>query len=372
MKTVRFLHLADLHIGKKLGEYSLIDDQRAVLEQAAELAGHCDEVLIAGDVYDKPAPGTEAMELFDEFLTKLCRMQKPVSIISGNHDAAARISYLGKLLQSNHVTVSEKFNGKLQAVKNPDEEIQIYLLPFVTPVRVKQFWPDEKIENYEDAIRVILKHSELNPEKINILLCHQFITGGEISDEEFSVGGLDNISAEVFADFDYVALGHLHKPQFCGRETVHYAGSPLKYSLSEEHQKKYFTVVEISGKHNIQIQKFQIKPVHDVRTVKGSFAELQKMPYTWDYTNVILTDETPVPDARLLLRTNFPHMLKFSIQNSKIRTDDFVSASELPEKLPPTEMFRLFYQHQNCNAEPTPEQMKIVREIFAELEEEDF
>ena len=368
----RFLHLADLHIGKKLGDYSLLNDQKNVLEQALSVAEDCDGVFIAGDVYDKPNPGVEAMAVFDSFLTELSAKQKPVYIISGNHDSAGRISYFGKLLETNQITVSAPFSGELQSVCFPEEEnLQIWLLPFLTPSRVREYFKDEKINSYEDAVRTVLAHAPVNPEKINILLAHQFITGGQMSEEEFAVGGLDNISAEVFADFDYVALGHLHCPQSCGRKTIRYAGSPLKYSFSEEKQNKSFTIVNVQDKQNILTEQIPVKLPHDVKTIKGTFAELLEIPFSQDYVQIVLTDEIPVPDARMRLRNQFPHMCRFSIQNSRLRTDASVMPEESESIQSPAEMFRLFWMHQNQNHEPAESQMQIVRQIFEELEQEE-
>ena len=370
--TRRFLHLADLHIGKKLGDYSLLNDQKIVLEQALSVAEDCDGVFIAGDVYDKPNPAVDAMAVFDDFLTKLSAKQKPVYIISGNHDSAGRISYFGKLLENSQITVSAPFSGQMQAVSFPEEEtIQIWLLPFLTPSRVREHFKEEKISSYEDAVRTVLAHAPVNPEKINILLAHQFITGGQISEEEFAVGGLDNISADVFAGFDYVALGHLHCPQSCGRNTVRYAGSPLKYSFSEENQKKSFTVVTVQDKQNILTEQIPVTLPHDVRTIKGTFAELSEMPFSQDYVHIIMTDEIPVPDARMYLRNQFPHTCRFSIQNARLRTDASVMPEESEKMQSPAEMFRLFWMHQNQNHEPTEPQMQIVRQIFEELEQEE-
>ena len=367
--TKKFLHLADLHIGKKLGDYTLLEDQKSVLKQALAVAQDCDEILIAGDVYDKSNPSTEAMAVFDEFLTELCNMHKPVYIISGNHDASGRISYLGKLLTRNQVIVPEKFNGTLQAVSDPNDEIQIYLLPFVTPAKVRNLYKEETIHSYQDAVETVLKHSEISDQKINILVAHQYITGGIKSEEEFSVGGLDNINHSVFDQFDYVALGHLHQPQKCGRETIRYAGSPLKYSLSEEHQKKSFTVLEIQDKQNIRIHTVPVQLPHDVRTARGNFQELYAMPRTLDYVKVVLTDENPVPDARVILRDQFPRMLQFRIENSKLKTDQIVTGSETIEQKSPVDMFSMFYQTQNNFRKLSERQLEIVRSVFEELQE---
>ena len=366
----KFLHLADLHIGKKLGDYPLLEDQKLVLQQAIAAAKNCDGVLIAGDIYDKSNPSTEAMAVFDEFLTKLYEARKPVYLISGNHDAFGRISYFGKILENNQITMPTEFTGKLQAVNMPDDEIQIYLLPFITPTRVRAIYKDPKIESYQDAVEIVLKHSDISQDKINILVAHQFITGGTKSDEEFAVGGLDNINASVFDMFDYVALGHLHKPQQCNRETIRYAGSPLKYSLSEEHQKKSFTVIEIQDKNNIKINLIPVQLPHDIRTVKGSSDELFNTSRTEDYISVILTDENPDPDARAILRDNFPNMIQFRIENSKIQVNQSVSVTESLEKKSPVDMLNMFYQSRHNSQNLTENQLQIVHEIFAELEEE--
>ncbi len=370
---MKFLHLADLHIGKRLHEYSLLDDQRDVLQQALALAkdAHCDAVLIAGDVYDKSNPSVEAMSLFDGFLTELCQAQIPSYIISGNHDAAGRISYLSELLAHSGVHMSAPFDGTLQSFIAPDGETVIHLLPFLRPMDVRRCYPDEKIVTYEDAVRTVLAHSPIDRSRVNVLVCHQFLTGGTTCDsEEFAIGGLDNIGAEVFADFDYVALGHLHGAQCCGRNTIRYAGSPLKYSLSEEHQRKSFTLVEVHGKGEITFGQIPVQLPHDVRTVRGSFAQLQDGLYTEDYVRVIVTDELVPPDARISLRCTFPNMVKFSVENFKTKYEVNVAAEETFEDKSPLELFADFFALQNNGVEPSGQQMDIVRRIFTELEEE--
>ena len=370
---MRFLHLADLHIGKKLYEYSLLDDQKKVLEQALQIIDdcRCDEVIIAGDVYDKSNPSVEAMQVFSGFLASLSNMGIPVDIISGNHDSAGRISYFSELLKYHHITVTTEFNGKLQAVKSPEEDIQIYLLPFLTPQRVHSVYQGIPFTTYEEALKIVLDHSPIDKSKVNILVAHQFITGGiTCESEEFSVGGLDNINAEIFSDFDYVALGHLHQPQTCGRDTIRYAGSPLKYSISEEHQKKTFTVVEIKGKDKIRIEEFPIQLPHDVRTIQGSFSELMKANRTEDYVRILLTDETVIPDARISLRSNFPKLLNIRLNNEKIKKDWDIPVVEMPQNQTPLELFREFFTMQNNQTEPTKEQLDIAKEIFDELQEE--
>lgn len=369
---MKFLHLADLHIGKRLHEYSLLDDQRDVLKQALDLAKdeQCDFVIIAGDVYDKASPSVEAMSLFDSFLTELCEARIPSYIISGNHDAAGRISYFSELLEKNGVHVSGAFDGKLQTFASPDGTADIHLLPFLRPMDVRRCYPDASVNTYEEAMRTVLAHSPIDKARANILVSHQFITGGATCDsEEFAIGGLDNISAEVFANFDYVALGHLHQSQCCSRNTIRYAGSPLKYSVSEEHQRKSFLIVEMAGKEDITFRQIPVKLPHDVRTVRGTFEELQNARYTEDYVHVILTDEIPAPDARITLRSTYPKMLKFSVENSKTSYEINVAAEESFKSKSPLELFTDFFAFRNNGAAPSEQQLEIVRRIFTELEE---
>lgn len=369
---MKFLHLADLHIGKRLHEYSLLDDQKAVLEQALRIVSEqqCEAVLIAGDVYDKASPSVEAMQLFDSFLTALCEMEIPVYIISGNHDAAGRISYFSGLLEKSGVYVSAAFDGTLQSMETPDGTAVIHLLPFLRPADVRKWYPDEPIATYEDAVRAVFSHSSVDKSRINILLCHQFITGGAVCDsEQFAIGGLDNINADAFADFDYVALGHLHQPQVCSRNTIRYAGSPLKYSLSEEHQKKSFLIVDAKAKDDISFTQIPVALPHDVRTVRGCFEELLNCAVTQDYVRVVVTDENVPPDARITLRCTYPNMVKFAVENSKTSEEISVLAESSIEDRTPLELFAEFFAQQNNNVPPTPEQMALVRRIFTELEE---
>ncbi len=371
---MNFLHLADLHLGKRLHEYPLLEEQKDILRQAEETAkAHaCEAVLIAGDVYDKPNPSEAAMAAFDAFLTSLHREGIQVYMISGNHDGAGKISYLSGLLDNSGIHAPEPFSGTLQRATAPEEPVQIWLLPFLRPLDVRRCYPEETIVTYEDAVRTVLGHSPIDPDKLNILLCHQFITGGETCDsEEFAVGGLDNIGAGVFDAFDYVALGHLHQAQSCGRKTVRYAGSPLKYSLSEEHQRKSFTIVHADpGTKAITYTLTDVQLPHDVRTLKGRFTELMEQERTEDYIHVILTDENVPPDARIMLRGNFPRMLKFSVENSKTKYEINVQAQETFENQSPLELLADFFAFQNNGVAPSEAQLALAERIFTELEEE--
>lgn len=372
---MKFLHLADLHLGKRLNDFSFLEDQVRLLCQVEEIARseRADAVLIAGDVYQKASPQSEAMAAFDQFITRLKEMGLAVFVISGNHDSAQRISYFSSLLKSSGVYVSEAFDGHLQQVTLQDEhgELVVSLLPFLKPIQLRRFYPDEKIETYQDAVQAVLRHSPVDTAKRNVLVCHQFIAGAETSDsEEKTVGGLDNIDAAVFADFDYVALGHIHKPQQCARETLRYAGSLMKYSFSEVNQKKSVAVVEMGEKGEVSVHIVPLNAPHDMRQVEGLMDDVLAMPYSEDYVWVTLRDELPPPDARVTVSTVFPNMMKFSVVNSKTKTDIDVLAREAMENKSPEELFSDFYRLQNNDCPPGPRHMEILRSLRKELEGE--
>ena len=356
-----------------MNEWPLLLDQEAVLQQIVSIADSekADAVLIAGDVYQRSSPQAEAMALFDSFVSRLVNMKKKVFIISGNHDSAPRISYFSSLIKSSGVYVSEAFDGKMQSVtlNDRDGDIVFWLLPFLRPSQAKRKLPEEKIATYQDAVEVVLKQSPVDPKKRNILLCHQFITGCETSDsEERAVGGLDNIDASVFDAFDYVALGHIHKPQKILRDTLRYAGSPLKYSFSEAGHKKSVTIVDVRTKGDIEVRTVPLYPIHDVRLIEGKLDDLMRLPYSEDYVWVTIHDELPPPDARVTLSVNFPNMMKFSIVNSRTKYDVDVLAAQSMENKTVPELFSDFYRLQNNGQEPSDAHLKILDKVLRELE----
>lgn len=372
--SMRFLHTADLHLGKALNDVSFLDDQQHVLNQIVSIAQeeNVDAVLIAGDVYQKSAPSAEAMTVFDAFLARLTTLEKKVFVISGNHDSAQRISYFSSLIRRSGVYVSEAFDGTLQQFTLHDEygELVVHLLPFVRPVTVRRYLPDIKADTYQEAVTAVLDHSPVDPSKRNVILCHQFITGAAISDsEERSIGGLDQISADVFDAFDYVALGHLHQPQRLLRDTLRYAGSPLKYSFSEVHHKKSVTIIDLREKGDIALKSVPLTPLRDMRLIKGPMEEIVHLPPSLDYVWVTLTDELVRPDAHLDVAAIFPNMLKFSVENSRTRADIDVSAAQSMENKDVTELFRDFYRLQNSDQEPSEAHMDVLRAVLKRLEE---
>lgn len=370
---MKFIHISDLHLGKKMNDVNLLEDQIFALNQITEIAKEekADAVLIAGDIYQQSSPRGEAMTAFNNFVCSLVEAGIKVYAISGNHDSDERVSYFSSLVRSAGVYISEKFEGTLQQYTITDEkgEVVISLLPFIRPVNVKKCFPEDEISSYEDAVRAVLSHSDIDKSKRNILICHQFITGSETSDsEEKTLGGLDNIDASVFDDFDYVALGHIHKPQKIKRDTLRYSGSLLKYSLSEATQNKSIAIVTMGGKGDVSIELKKLNYLHDVREVKGTLKEILAMPYSEDYVRVTITDELVDPDAKVTATTAFPNMMKFAVENSKTSIDIDVLAREEIEKKSILEMFIDFYKLQSNNVEPGEAHLAVFNEVLSEME----
>ena len=371
---LKFLHLADLHLGKQMNDLSLLEDQEFILRQLVSIAREerTDAVLIAGDVYQRSTPQAEAVALFDRFVSELVQAGQKVLIISGNHDAAPRISYFSALIRSSGVYVTEAFDGSLQRVplRDSEGELLVWMLPFLRPSQVRRFLPEEKIASSQDAVEAVLRRADIDPKKRNILICHQFIAGSEACDsEDRGVGGLDAVDASVFSAFDYVAMGHLHRPQKVLRDTLRYAGSPLKYSFSEAACAKSVPVVEMLEKGEVSVRTRPLYPLRDVRLLEGTLEELMKLPYSEDYLWITLRDELVPPDARVTLGVNFPNMLKFSVVNSSTKYDLDVLALQGMENRSVPELFRDFYRLQNNGQEPGEKHLALLRGVLKELEE---
>lgn len=370
---MRFLHTADLHLGRKLNELPLLEDQKLLLQQIVAIAVRekIDAVLIAGDIYNKSSPASDAMMAFDGFLSQLAQNGIKVFMISGNHDSGNRISYLSSLIRKADIYTCEGFDGTLQQVTLEDEfgELHVFMMPFVRPAQIRKFYPDEEITSYEDAVRVILQHSSVNESERNVLVCHQFVTGAELSDsEDFAVGTLDSMDASLFDAFDYVALGHLHKAQKVRRESLRYSGSIMKYSLSEANHKKSVVILDM-GDSAVEVQLLPLEQPKDIREVKGTLEQILEMAYSEDYVSVVLQDEFVPPDARVSVATVFPNMIKLSVENSRSRESAEIIEAESIESKSKMQLFEDFYQTQSGGTLPDPDQRKLMETILKELEE---
>lgn len=367
---MRFLHTADLHIGKKLGEIPLLEDQRYILRQISGIASEkkCDAVLIAGDIYQNTAPSADAMEVFGDFLSDLYGKGISVIAISGNHDSDQRVAYMSGLVRNSGIYMSDKFSGSLQEIViDGHEEISFWLLPFIRPVNVRRFFPDLQIDSYSDAVRTVIDNSGVDPGRINVILAHQFVTGSSVSEsEELTVGGIDNVDPSVFDGFDYAALGHLHRPQRVGKEHIRYSGSPLKYSISESGDIKSCVVIDVRDKGNVCIETVPLNPLHDVRNIRGMLNEIMQMPYSQDYVRVELNDEDVPPDARISIASVFPNMVRYAVVNSKTSVETDVDMADEIQNKSVLELFCDFYSSQNNGVMPDEKHMKIMREVLEE------
>lgn len=373
---MKFLHLSDLHLGKRVNEFSMIEDQEHILTQIIGIVDEekPDGILIAGDVYDRSVPSEEAMTLWDNFLNKLASRKVAVYAISGNHDSAVRFADHNKLVENAGIYLAPVFDGAVKSIALEDSfgKLNIHMLPFVKPVTVRPFFPEEEINDYTDAVRVIVKHMDINTDERNILIAHQFVTGASrCESEEVVVGGLDNVSGDVFDDFDYVALGHIHGKQHIGRETVRYCGTPLKYSFSEKDHKKSVTILEFGAKGEITITERMLVPKHDLREIKGTYDEVTAKSFydgtaTDDYIHVVLTDENDVMDAMGKLRIIYPNLMKLSYDNKRTRENRIIDDVKDIESKSPFTLFEEFYELQN-NQSMSDEQKSFVSDLIASI-----
>ena len=374
---MKLIHLSDLHLGKRVNEFSMIEDQKYILTKIINIIDDekPDGILIAGDVYDRSIPPEEAVQLWDDFLNRLAKRKIPVFAISGNHDSAVRFADHNKLVDLAGIHLSPVYDGKVNKFTIEDDygTLNIYMLPFIKPVNVKHLFPDQEINNYTDACRVAIEHMNIDASDRNVIIAHQFVTGAtRCESEEVVVGGLDNIDATVFDGFDYVALGHIHGKQSIGRETVRYCGTPLKYSFSEKDHKKSVTIVEIGKKGDVSVREEMLIPMRDLREVRGTYEELtSKKNYDGtaldDYIHAVLTDENDIVDAIGKLRVIYPNLMKLSYDNKRTREKRVIEDVKDVERKSPIELFEEFYEVQN-NQSMSDEQkefsLKLIEEIW--------
>lgn len=377
---MKLIHLSDLHIGKRLNDFSLLEDQEYILKQILSIidTNKPDAVILAGDIYDKTVPSAEAVSLFDDFLVALAKRNLQVYIISGNHDSPERMAFGGRIMDTSGIHISPVYDKKISRYTLEDEygSVNISLLPFIKPAHVRRYFPDENIESYTDAVKTALSCLETDKNERNILITHQFVTGASVGgSEELSVGGSENVDADVFAEFDYVALGHIHGPQRVGRDTVRYCGTPLKYSFSEAGHQKSVTIAELKEKGNVSIKTVELVPLRDMREIKGSYLEItNKQNYEKtncrDYMHITLTDEEDIPDAMGKLRVIYPNLMKLDYDNTRTRSSQSAGLAEDVESKSHLELFSEFYQKQN-NKEMSHEQLSFVAELIEKIWEDE-
>ncbi len=377
---MKFMHLSDLHIGKRLNEFSLLEDQAHILDKILETAKNesVDAVIIAGDIYDRSVPSVEGVRLFDRFITALSEMGIYVFIISGNHDSPERLAFGSGLMAASRVFISPVYEGEIEPVRLSDEfgDIFVYLLPFVKPAQVRHYFPDEKIESYTQMMEFIVSRMDIDKSKRNILVTHQYAAGAEKSDSEetLTAGGTESIDFGVFSDFDYTALGHIHKAQFIGGKSVRYCGTPLKYSFNEEYQEKTLTILELSEKGRISLMEIPLQPLRDMRTIKGTYEELTALSFygntnTDDYIRAILTDEDDVVNAMARLRTIYPNLMTMSYENSRTKADFQINDNYVYEDKSPMEHFSDFFEMVN-GSKMSEKQREFTAELIEKITEE--
>lgn len=372
---MKLMHLSDLHIGKRVNDFSMLDDQKYVLNKIINIAKEekPDAVIIAGDIYDKTIPPAEAVQVFDGFLNDLQEISEHIFIISGNHDSAERVSFGAKAMAKGGVIIAPVFDGKVKMFRVSDSfgNINIYLLPYIKPVSVRAFFNDE-ITDTNSAVKAIVDSIHLNKEERNIIAVHQFITGAERSEsEEIYVGGLDNVDGSLFDDFDYVALGHIHRAQSMGRPTMRYCGTPLKYSFSEINHKKSVTMVDMGEKGETEVRTIPLEPLRNMRHIKGTYEYLtDRRNYagtnTEDYLRVTLLDEEEVYDAIGRLRSIYPNIMRVDYENKRTSAHNLVGTADAEERKEPIEFFEELFKLQN-NRPFSESQRELCEKIINEV-----
>ena len=374
---MKFIHLSDLHLGIRVNDFSMSEDQRYILDRILDIIDSevPDGIIIAGDIYDKSMPPAEAVAMFDDFISSIADRKIKTFIISGNHDSAERIAFGSRIMNAGGIYLSPVYNGDIKPVVMEDEygSVNIYMLPFVRPSAVRAFYPDDDTDSYSSAVETAVKHMNADFSQRNIIITHQFVTGAVRSDsEDISVGGTDNVSADIFADFDYTALGHIHKPQNIGSERIRYCGTPLKYSFSEAKQDKSVTVIELGKKGDVNVRTVKLIPLRDMTELKGSYEELMKKSfyegtgYTEDYVHITLTDENDIPDAVSKLRLVYHRLMKMDYDNARTKKQSIIEGMTSARETDPEKLFGEFFESQN-NVPMNDEQAAFVSGIIKEV-----
>lgn len=373
---MKLLHLADLHIGKIIYEQSLLDDQKYMLKEIVKIVDteKVDAVLLSGDIYDRSVPPADAVDVLNNFLNMLIKILKvKVFMISGNHDSKERLNFGSQIFENDGLYIQTSYDGKIRCIELSDN-INIYMLPFIKPIEVKQYFENEKLDTYDEAMKLIMKKEDLDDEKVNVLMAHQFVTAGNkdpetCESETINVGGVENVDSSNFEKFDYVALGHIHGPQRIGKDTIRYAGTMLKYSFSEVNHNKSAVLVNIKSKEKIEYRLISLKPMRDMRVIKGPIEELlnednYKDTNTQDYIKAIITNKEAIYDAIGQIRRVYPNTLSLEISNikSSIQNVELENIENLKQK-DEFELFDDFYEFQN-NVRLDEEQKEIIKDII--------
>ena len=376
---MKILHLADLHLGKRVNEFSMLEDQRYILNQILDIVEEeaVEVVMICGDVYDKGIPPLDAIELLDDFLWKLAEKDCRTLMISGNHDSGDRLGFGKHLFQNSNLFIVSQFSGEIEKITIPcgNLPVNFYMLPFVKPVIVNQSLGIHT-QSYQECLRYLIEHTKIDPEEMNLLMAHQFVTAGkenpELSDSETSsLGGIDNVDYRIFDPFDYVALGHIHKPQAMGRPQVRYSGSILKYSFSEIRKEKEVVLLHIEENKKMEMSFRKLKPLRDMREIKGTIRQLMegeiRLGNQEDYVQVTLTDEEEILDAIGKVRTVFPNVMQICLENRRYARQQQIRAEEQDIlHQDPLQLFAEFYKMQN-NIELEEEEAEKIKTIFEEV-----
>ena len=377
---MKLLHLGDLHLGKSLGEFDLFDDQKYILEEILEIikSEKVDVVLIAGDVYDKSVPSENATVLLDTFLKCLSETGVQTFMISGNHDSDERLNFGSSLFTSNRIYISSVYDGTLHkhTVEDENGELDIWLMPFVRASQVRHFFPDEEIKTYDDAVRVILNKADIDKNRRNVIVAHQFVMGksedpalaGSEGAGTQSVGTIEKIGYDCFDSFDYAALGHIHSPQRVGREEVRYAGSPLKYSVSEVNNEKSVPVVTIGKKGETSVKLIPLKPLRNLRHIRGKLKDLldkKNVTDPDDFIYATLTDDDVINDAMGIFQATYPNTVKIDYDNAHTRELEQVDISRIAENKSFSELIGDFYRLV-YGCEITEEEMDVMRSVAKE------
>lgn len=378
---MKLLHTADLHIGKIVNDFSMLEDQKFILDQIREIAciNRVDGIILAGDIYDRAIPTGEAVMVFNDFLTQLSQKGITVYMISGNHDSPERISYGESLLAEQKVAIAGVFRGEVSVFRPEDEygTVEIVMLPFIRPSLAEE-------KTSEAAVGKILRHywdrnkADTDKKKRHVLVTHYFVTDAgkepELSDSETTihVGGIDNVDASLFEGFDYVALGHIHKPQQIGDKPVYYAGSPLKYSFSEVNQTKSVLLLKLDGAGLLSVEKIPLCPLHEMRKVEGTLKEIMENAVReaegrQDYIQAVITDREELIDPIGTLRSVYPSIMQIV---RKERGENIASSaveSIMVRQKEPVSLFEEFY-HLVRGEELTKEKKELLEAVVREVE----